>query len=347
MHVSIKQRLPGFPFFENFKKWAKVIFYVAWLVLPSMYFWSNSTVCTVAKVELGAELRLAQRDKSFPVTTLYEYTHRSQPYVVEIVKKFSSPQKGKQWIAKHPVGSRVGCLVGIFNPESIRFVPLGMLYVNEMFSVIFYPAIGLLLLMVFGVMKLYFPFGITFGPQIRYERLGHQDLDELIKARYQDEIVQLHKLGLQDFCSYMEVLPKYSAIWSFFESLEMRKAGEVVHVQSPFQLTLLHPLLVVLDQSTYASITAKGVWFFTLLTNGNAIITGTHSVHRNFYDHKLKLQVRSTGDSIEDTWTYHLELLEEFRKEGISAIQERSFERYADMARRKDQSTWENNRWFE
>jgi len=346
MNVSTKQRLTGLLFSEKLKKWVKVIFYVTWFVFPSVYFWSNSTVCTAVEIELKAEGRLAKSKKDFPVSTVYEYTHRDQPYAVEVTRAFSSPQKGKQWIGRNPIGSESGCLVGFFNPESITLVPLGFPFFHEMLGKVFYPACGLLLLMVFGLMKMYFPFGLTFGPQIQYEKLSHPALEEPIQTRYQDEIAQLHKLGFQDFCLYCEVLPNYSAVWAFLEYFQMRKSGEITRVQSPFRLTLLHPLLVLPGEATYAAIYAKGMSFYMRLNNGTAIITRISKGNPswNFSDHKRKLEVRSTEESIPYTWDYHRERVENFRGEEFLVSQEKSFEDFADMAARMDESVLKERR---
>ncbi len=347
MKFSTKLLLARDIFPENIKGWIKVIFYAAWLILPNAYFWSHSTVCTVGNMELGAELRLAQSEKSFSVSTLYKYTHRSQPYAVEIANTFSSQQKGKQWIAKHPVGSEAQCLVSFSNPAKITVLPLGFPFIWKMLDFMFYPACGFLLLMVFGLMKMYFPFGFTFDPQIRYEKISH-DFEERIRTRYQEEFIQLQDQSFKKYCNFCEVLPNYSVIWSFFEYLEMRWRGEITQIQDSLRLTLLQPLLVLPEEATYASIYAKGVSFYTRMSNGTGIITRTDkiTVFRQFYDQKRKLHVHSTEESVVSTWEFHREQVEELQKEGFSVRKEKSFEDFSDMAEKLDESFWEENRWM-
>jgi len=63
------------------------------------------------------------------------------------------------------------------------------------------------------------------------------------------------------------------------------------------------------------------------LNNGTAIITRISKGNPswNFSDHKRKLEVRSTEESIPYTWDYHRERVENFRGEEFSVSQEKKF----------------------
>ncbi len=349
MEASTKRRLTDLIFSESLKKWLKGILCVVWVVWPMVFLWSNSTVCTIEKVGLEIEERTMEDRREFPVTTVYKYTHRGQSYDAVITSEFSSPNKREQWITKHPMGSEVGCLVSFFNPEKITIPHWGFPFVVDMLDYVFYPACGLLLFMVFGLVKMYFPFGFTSGPQVHYQKISHPGLEERIRIRYRDDIAQLRKLGFQDFCFYRGVLPKYSAVWSLLEYLEMRWQGEITQIQDPFRVALLYPLLVLPGETTYGTISANDVSFYTRMSHGAGVITRRCRKDNalNFFDLERKLRVRSTRRSIAFTWDYHKEQIEEMRKEGFSVQQDSSFEEFADMAENLNESFWKENRWME
>ena len=186
------------------------------------------------------------------------------------------------------------------------------------------------------LLGLFLLFGMSSLGSVGYEEIADLRIEERVRERYATEIAQLTSLGFSyvftsgEAMSLLRTLLIYPAIIY----LQMRMKGEVLALRGS-KVLLAVPVFCSSDGRTFWHSNALGTTFHTSFASGQILITKNYKSVCDACETPEVVMHGSNG-TIAEAWQTHKEWLSKLDTGANPARRDRSYQAYADMARRED-----------
>ena len=186
------------------------------------------------------------------------------------------------------------------------------------------------------LLALFVLFGMSSLGSVGYEEIADLRIEERVRERYATQIAQLSSLGFSyvftsgEAMSLLRTLLIYPAI----VYLQMRMKGEVLTLHGG-KLLLAVPVFTSSDGRVFWHSNALGTTFHTSFASGQILITKNYKGVCDSCETPEVVMHGSNG-TIAEAWQTHKEWLNNLDTAANPAKRDRSYQAYADIARRED-----------
>jgi len=224
-----------------------------------------------------------------------------------------------------------GCLLTFRGLADLR------IYSSHPSQVFFVVGVCLPLLagVVFCLLGLVLVFGMSSLGSIGYEEITDPRIEQRVRERYATEVDQLTSLGFgYEFTSGESTsLSRVLLIFPAIILLQVRAHGGVLALGRGGKILLATPVLGSTDGRAFGHPQTLGVTFYTAFRNGPLIVTKNYK--SACYETPDCVMQGSDG-TVAEAWQTHKERVNALDTDANPANRDRSYEAYADIARRQD-----------
>lgn len=170
---------------------------------------------------------------------------------------------------------------------------------------------------------------------ITYELVHDPEIQAQVEQRYAEPIAAVRALGFDDLVVYSEVTFPGAAVLLYPILSAMRKHQEVVRLRSGLRFATSYPLLLSRRDATFALLLGLGTKFYTQLTDGTVLITGT-SEHGDIANAAQQVYKYMGLGSLEKAWEAHQAQIKARTTEGLAVAPVSGIGDYVEMSNREE-----------
>ena len=170
---------------------------------------------------------------------------------------------------------------------------------------------------------------------ITYELVQDPEIQAQVEQRYAEPIAAVRALGFDELAVYSEVTFPGAAVLLYPILAAMRKQREVVRVRSGLRFATSYPLLLSRRDATFALLLGLGIKFYSQLTDGTVLITGTGG-HGDVANAAHQVYKYMGLGSIEKAWEAHQAQIKSRTAEGVAVSPASGIGNYVEMSNREE-----------
>jgi hypothetical protein len=189
--------------------------------------------------------------------------------------------------------------------------------------------------LVFCLLGLVLIFGMTSLGSVDYEEIADPRIEQRVRQRYASEVDQLTSLGFNyaftsgESISLSRVLLIYPAI----VLLRARANGAVLALGRGGKILLATPVLSSADGRAFGHPQSLGVEFQTAFRNGPLFVTKNY---KGICGETPECVMRASDGTVAEAWQTQMQWVNKLDTDANPANRDRSYQAYADIARRED-----------
>ena len=193
----------------------------------------------------------------------------------------------------------------------------------------------ILLGLVFCLLGVFLVFGMTSLGDVDYEEIADPRIEQRVRERYASEVDQLTSLGFNyaftsgESMSLSRILLIYPAIIL----LQARANGAVLALGRGGKILLAAPVLSSADGRAFGHPQSRGVTFYTAFRNGPLLVTKNY---KSVCCETPECVMQASDGTVAEASQTHKEWVNKLDTDANPANRDRSYQAFADIARRED-----------
>jgi hypothetical protein len=182
---------------------------------------------------------------------------------------------------------------------------------------------------------LFLVFGMTSLGGVDYEEIADPRIEQRVRERYASEVDQLTSLGFNYAFSSGEAmsLSRILLIYPAIVLLQARANGAVLALGRGGKILLAAPVLSSADGRAFGHPQSRGVTFYTAFRNGPLLVTKNY---KSVCCETPECVMQASDGTVAEAWQTHKEWVSRLDTDANPANRDRSYQAFADIARRED-----------
>jgi hypothetical protein len=171
-----------------------------------------------------------------------------------------------------------------------------------------------------------------------YKLAYDKEISDELRRRFAEDIAFLEREGFRSSSLHQEIIYPFSVLTFFPIYLAMRAGNEIIKIEPPLRISSFHLLFTSQTHATYAYVYGLGCKFYTNFSDGTWLVSNTVLDVND----KTVIVIKRNPEftlTTEFVWQRHQEKISELEAQGKHKNQNVSFEAWAKLDQRFDQSS--------
>ena len=171
-----------------------------------------------------------------------------------------------------------------------------------------------------------------------YKLAYDKEISDELRRRFAADITFLEREGFRSSSLHQEIIYPFSVLTFFPIYLAMRAGNEIIKIEPPLRISSFHIMFASQTHATYAYVYGLGCKFYTNFSDGTWLVSNTSLD----IDDQTVIVIKRNPEftlTTEFVWKRHQDKISELQAQGKHLSQNVSFEAWAKLDQRFDQSS--------